>query len=122
MDRVQRAFSPSAGAAADARNFARTTAHQWGLNPQDVVLVVSELATNAIRHAETSFELCIERRDGSMLIEVSDYNSAPAQPRTPKEGVAGGRGLVIVDQIAAEWGSRLEPRGGKTVWAELGLN
>jgi anti-sigma regulatory factor (Ser/Thr protein kinase) len=121
MDRVQRAFSPSTGAAADARHFARTTAHQWGLSPDDVVLVVSELASNAIRHAESPFELCIERRDGAMLIEVSDNSSAPAAVRTPQVGVAGGRGLVIVDQVAREWGSRLGPHGGKTVWAEVRL-
>lgn len=121
MDRVQRAFSPSAGAAADARDFARTAAHQWGLSPDDLVLVVSELASNAIRHAESPFELCIERRDGAMLIEVSDNSPALAEARTPQVGVAGGRGLVIVDQVAREWGSRLGPHGGKTVWAELGL-
>ena len=121
MERVQRAFSPSAGAAADARDFPRTTAHQWGLSPDDVVLVVSELASNAIRHAESPFELGIERRDGAMLIEVSDNSSAPAEVRTPQVGVAGGRGLVIVDQVARQWGSRLGPHGGKTVWAEVGL-
>jgi anti-sigma regulatory factor (Ser/Thr protein kinase) len=124
MDPVRRTFSPSEGAVAAARSFALETAQGWDYSFDDVVdaiLVVSELSTNAIRHAQTPFEIRLQRTDRSIIVEVSDSSAAPAVVRTPVEGVIGGRGLMIVEQIASEWGSRPEPQGGKTVWAELVL-
>lgn len=92
---------------------------RMGPEAEDAVLVVSEFATNAIRHAGTSFEICLQRSSTALLVEVSDNSQAPAEVRTPEDGVPGGQGLVIVGQVAREWGSRLEPHGGKTVWAML---
>lgn len=124
MDAVRRTFSPSAEAVAAARSFTLATAQGWDFSLEDVVdaiLVVSELSTNAIRHARSRFEICLRRTDRSIIVEVSDSSAAPAEVRTPMEDVIGGRGLMIVEQVAHQWGSRPGPYGGKTVWAELVL-
>jgi anti-sigma regulatory factor (Ser/Thr protein kinase) len=121
MDRAERVFDPSPEAAAAARLFAKTMTSEWGLAPADAVLVVSELATNAVRHARSRFEVCLQRDARSVLIEVTDKSLEAAEVRTPEEGSVSGHGLRIVERIARNWGSRPGPHGGKTVWAELAL-
>jgi anti-sigma regulatory factor (Ser/Thr protein kinase) len=83
----------------------------------DVVLCVSELVTNAVLHARTAGVLRLFVGADGVRIEVDD--ESPAPPRLSTEHrVAGGRGLHIVDQLAASWGHASRP-GGKTVWAEV---
>jgi anti-sigma regulatory factor (Ser/Thr protein kinase) len=84
-----------------------------------VAMVVSELATNAIRHAKTAFRLEVRNDSDGVRVIVSD--SDPSPPRImhgigPKE--PSGRGLVIVAALADRWGFHPEGRG-KSVWAEL---
>jgi anti-sigma regulatory factor (Ser/Thr protein kinase) len=83
----------------------------------DVLLCVSELVTNAVVHARSAGELRITVRSDGVRIEVDD--ESPDTPRLAADGrPVGGRGLRIVDQLAASWGHATRP-GGKTVWAEL---
>jgi anti-sigma regulatory factor (Ser/Thr protein kinase) len=86
----------------------------------DCELLVSELATNAVRHGRSMFRVGVYRRNGPVRIEVSDHNA-----RLPVEGGAtadaqSGRGLQIVDALSLRWGVRPESEG-KTVWFEVGL-
>jgi anti-sigma regulatory factor (Ser/Thr protein kinase) len=86
----------------------------------DCELLVSELATNAVRHGRSMFRIGVYRRDGPIRIEVSDHND-----RLPVQGGAGpeaqsGRGLQIVDALSARWGVRPDFEG-KTVWFEVGV-
>lgn len=84
----------------------------------DVRLVLDEMVCNAMRHARPPCELVLSLRGDRLLIEVSDSSPVPARYREGYEG--GGRGLALIDAIAARWGQT--PRdGGKTVWAELAL-
>ncbi|GGX67541.1 ATP-binding protein [Streptomyces minutiscleroticus] len=89
---------------------------------EDAVLLVSELATNAVRHGpvlEREFEVAVTAlADGSCFIEVSDEGSA--QPRLrerPGPNDESGRGLHLVEQLTTAWGVWSRGVHGKTVWA-----
>lgn len=84
----------------------------------ELALIVSELVTNAVRHAEPPVEMEIEVTDDEVLIAVDD--GSPGRPGAclvPSEA-EGGRGLQMVEAISAETGVRPNPPG-KTVWAAL---
>ncbi len=86
-----------------------------------VVLLVSELATNAVRHAGSPwFAVELERRRGVLHVEVRDggrgLDGVPGE-RDPER--AGGWGLFLVEQVAEDWG--VEVAGGTRVWFDLRL-
>ncbi|MER7224271.1 ATP-binding protein [Streptomyces rubradiris] len=83
---------------------------------QDVVLVVSELVTNAIEHGHGTVRLRVRHTGGSLLVEVIDNNPAPARLRTPTAVAERGRGLVLVSVVAQAWGVS---RDGKTTWCRF---
>jgi anti-sigma regulatory factor (Ser/Thr protein kinase) len=111
-------LDPVPGNVAEARRFV-TEALAGRKGPlDDCELMVSELATNAVRHGRSMFRVGVYRQGGPVRVEVSDYNS-----RLPVESAAGtdaqsGRGLQIVDSLSSRWGVRPEAEG-KTVWFEL---
>ncbi|MFF1381792.1 ATP-binding protein [Streptomyces sp. NPDC058308] len=115
-----------------ARDYTREALHAWGWLPaesaegraaaEDVLLVVSELVTNACLHAEGPDELWLSC-DGKVLrIEVTDRGTGQPAPRTPhRAGRPGGHGMFIVQRLCLDWGVVRTPgAAGKTVWAELG--
>jgi hypothetical protein len=82
-------------------------------------LAVSELATNAVRHAGTSFDVVVTRARRYVHVAVRDYNPQPAKLRGPDgEAQPGGRGLLVVEAVSASWGCTLLP-DGKVTWASL---
>ncbi|RFU83778.1 ATP-binding protein [Streptomyces triticagri] len=114
-----------------ARDFTRGALADWGWLPaatadqraaaEDVLLVVSELVTNACLHAEGADELWLAS-DGKVLrIEISDHGTGQPAPRTPhRAGRPGGHGMFIVQRLCLDWGVVRTPGvPGKTVWAEL---
>lgn len=86
---------------------------------ETVELLVSELSTNCIRHVNASFELSIERSGDSVHVEVRDQGSGRPAMRSPSPEDVSGRGLRIVDLLAARWGVRYDADAGKTVWFTL---
>jgi anti-sigma regulatory factor (Ser/Thr protein kinase) len=107
-----------------ARNYVNE--HADGLDPNrrdDALLLVSELVSNAISHGRPEITLCVRNDPPSVGVAVYDAGAemprrAPVQPdpRSPS-----GRGLVLVDALADQWGVvPAEPPPGKTVWFELG--
>ncbi|NUR61627.1 MAG: hypothetical protein HOV87_23655 [Catenulispora sp.] len=121
----QAMLAPDADAPAAARDFATRTLRRWGV-PQwaePVALVVSELVTNAVRHAGTATTLRLVPAAAGVVVEVDD--GAESVPRLVPPGsrtVSGGLGLAIVDRLAHEWGVAERADGpGKTVWARLRL-
>jgi anti-sigma regulatory factor (Ser/Thr protein kinase) len=91
----------------------------------DALLVVSELVSNAIRHARTDFVVAAEIRGSTLRLEVRDYDTRPPALLGLDEESTSGRGLHMVSAIAAEWGWNTEEGGGesgKVVWAEIELD
>ncbi|MGW3101019.1 ATP-binding protein [Streptomyces sp. NPDC001100] len=88
---------------------------------QDAVLLVSELATNVVRHGpllEREFEVAVTAlADGSCLIEVSDEGRVEPRLRVVTDAAEAGRGLHLVESVAAAWGVWSRGAHGKTVWA-----
>ncbi|WP_405985402.1 ATP-binding protein [Streptomyces sp. NBC_00872] len=99
----------------------------WGLSELEdsAVLIVSELLSNAGLHAGVSRGQGIETRyvrsSGGLRIEVHDGSPVRPQPRTPDPESCDGRGLLLVDALADEWGVADRDGPGKVVWAELAL-
>lgn len=105
-----------------AREHVRRQLHAWALPAlvEAAVLVVSELAANAVEHARSDFDLRLEVRDTRALrVEVLDRGHGSPDLRTPDRSAERGRGLQLVSQIAASWGVEAATGGGKMVWAEL---
>ncbi|UQA93313.1 ATP-binding protein [Streptomyces halobius] len=108
------------------RRRVRTVLADWNLAPdlaEDVLLVISELTTNAVVHALPPAVLRLSRVvDGrnALRVEVTDAGPAAADGRPVVEPCTGehGRGLGIVTALAAECGTRVHA-GGITRWAEL---
>jgi len=109
-----------------ARHRVRDHLADWGHPPDDpaladAVLLVSELATNVVRHGpllEREFEVAVTALgDGSCLIEVSDGSRLEPRPRHVAETDEHGRGLHLVEHLATAWGVWSAGRHGKTVWA-----
>jgi anti-sigma regulatory factor (Ser/Thr protein kinase) len=104
-----------------ARKEARDQLAAWGLEELGFVteLVVSELVTNAIVHGLPPVRLRLIR-DHSLICEVSDHSGTAPHLRRARESEVGGRGLLLVAQLTARWGTR-HARHGKTIWAEQNL-
>ncbi|WP_405555199.1 ATP-binding protein [Streptomyces sp. NBC_01171] len=114
-----------------ARDFTRQALYEWGWLPasgaeqraaaEDVLLVVSELVTNACLHAEGPDELVLSCDRKVIRLEVTDRGAGQPAPRTPHQaGRPGGHGMFIVQRLSLDWGVvRAPDDSGKTVWAEL---
>jgi hypothetical protein len=85
-----------------------------------VVLVVSELATNAVIHGGSEPELKLTL-DGLVLrVEVRDSSRALPEVKGYSETATTGRGMVIVEALSTAWGTDVDDRG-KVVWCELAV-
>jgi anti-sigma regulatory factor (Ser/Thr protein kinase) len=81
-----------------------------------IELMVSELATNCIRHTNSGFDLTIIRSGRDIRVEATDRAGGTPTMRSPKPTDPSGRGLKIIDMLSAGWGVDSEASEGKTVW------
>lgn len=84
------------------------------------MFMANELVTNALRHADTAFEVTVQISvGGSPRIQVIDGDPRlPPFPGPASLQATGGRGLWLVEQLASAWGA--ERHGdGKSVWFEV---
>ena len=89
-------------------------------DPIDVlVLVVDELVTNAVIHANTPIHVTVDRVDPYYRCEVRDECRDGPLPRIVDLTPGQGRGLRLVDRFSAQWGVDRDPRG-TAVWALIG--
>ncbi|WP_055547557.1 ATP-binding protein [Streptomyces sp. NBRC 110028] len=109
-----------------ARQHAARLVAEWGhaALADDVALIVSELASNAVRHGRVPgrlFRVHLTLMKTALRIAVSDPKGERLpHPRQPSPEDRHGRGLLIVRALAARWGVR-ERTVGKEIWAELDL-
>ena len=85
---------------------------------ENAMIVVSELATNAVRHARSGVAVTLTSTPGGIRITVTDSSGQLPFVHRAAPGDRAGRGLQLVDQLTNRWGVALGP-AGKAVWAEL---
>lgn len=114
------AFKPDVEKIKAARDHVAEIAANWPVDVYQVRLVTSELVTNAIRHACTDEVRVDAYADGDVyVVKVWDGDGTPLVVCPLGADALSGRGLVIVGDLVARWGTlRDEDGGGKVVFAE----
>ncbi|MFF3250186.1 SpoIIE family protein phosphatase [Actinacidiphila glaucinigra] len=112
-------LAPQPETACRARRLTRRALHRWGLDPmlETTELLVSEVVTNAVRLASRPITLRLLCTD-VLRCEVGDDSSLVPRLRRAGPEDETGRGLYVVDRLAAHWGAR-RLGTGKVVWFEL---
>ncbi|MEU9717643.1 ATP-binding protein [Streptomyces sp. NPDC047976] len=117
----------TAGVVARCRDFTRRALTDW-LWPEgseaeeDLLLLVSEVVTNACLHAGGPRELVLRNGLGLLRVEVSDDSpEVPVRRAARDRSRPGGHGLVLLERLAKNWGAvpAADGRPGKTVWLEV---
>ncbi|MFJ9937757.1 ATP-binding protein [Streptomyces virginiae] len=108
-----------------ARQFAAETLHAWGVTCRhdDVLLCVSELATNALLHGVPpgrGYRLRMLRYEGTVRVEVHDSGGGRPRIAGRDPGAECGRGLLLVAAVADRWGA-VARVPGKAVWCEFAV-
>lgn len=93
----------------------------------DVLLLLSEVVTNAVTHSDSGrtadgrVTVHVTCNPGVVHVEVTDDGSATSAPavHVPDAEADGGRGLWLVDLLAAAWGSSRHDEAGRSVWFEV---
>ena len=89
---------------------------------QSVALITTELASNSVRHAATSFVVTVEQLPDRIRIEVADDGEGEPVVMSPGPTATSGRGLHIVRALADSWGIiPRQGRPGKTIWVTVTL-
>lgn len=84
-----------------------------------VLLMTSELVTNAVIHARTTFDVGLTVGERSVVVTVFDRNVGGHREPSGPAMRDGGRGLVLVRELADTWSVHRPSGGGKTVWFRL---
>lgn len=114
-------YAADPAAVHDARTDVLRQLDAWGLEEEAFAteLIVSELVTNAIRHAGGPVVLRLIR-DRVLVCEVADPSNTQPRLRRALSTDEGGRGLFLIAQLSTRWGCRYGARG-KTIWTEQAL-
>lgn len=116
----ERDFPSHAASVAKARQFVLSVLDVDALTAESIQLAVSELATNAVLHARTSFTVRVSGDGSTVRVAVFDRSAAPAVKKDYGPEAVTGRGLSIVERLSDQWG--VMPDGeGKWVWFEMAL-
>jgi anti-sigma regulatory factor (Ser/Thr protein kinase) len=119
----ERAFANMPRAVSDARHFVVDELVEVPHSVVDeVAVMVSELATNCVRHTDAEFRVRVEHDGRRIRVEVTDRGPGMPTVRIPPSSEPTGRGLRIVRELADSFGVRplVEPPG-KTVWFVVNL-
>jgi anti-sigma regulatory factor (Ser/Thr protein kinase) len=116
---VSHEFANEPASVRAARDFVEDRLRSHGLDDVEARIVVSELATNAVRHAQTPFTVAVDVKPDTSTIRIEVEDGAGAlKIATELASESTGRGLRIVETAATSWGVDL--RGEKkAVWIEL---
>jgi anti-sigma regulatory factor (Ser/Thr protein kinase) len=120
--KTSQSFAASQQSVGAARRFVSELITDLTPELQDaVILMVSELATNALVHAASGFQLTIDRTKTRLRVSVADLGAGVPSLQSPPSRQPHGRGLRIVEELSDEWGTSEAPKKGKTVWFRLNL-
>ena len=114
-------FAVELASPGQARRLALSALTEWGCGPdilQDAAVVVSELATNAVLHAASSFSLSVALEGSLLRITVHDARPLSATARSGGLSPRPTHGLGLVEALSLRWGAEGTAQG-KAVWAEL---
>ena len=112
-------FPMSIDSVARARHFVRSALKEFpGATVDTAELLTSELATNAVLHGRTAFEVSVRVAAGRLHIAVTDGSGGAPVPLSPLGSDCHGRGLLILDELSERWGTTADPPG-KMVWFDL---
>jgi anti-sigma regulatory factor (Ser/Thr protein kinase) len=115
--RDSRSFPHEPQSVPAARRFATSVLRGTSTETLEAIeLMVSELATNCIRHTDSGFDLTIIRTGHDIRVEATDHAGGTPTMRSPKPTDPSGRGLKIIDMLSAGWGVDADVAVGKTVW------
>ncbi|WP_372509520.1 SpoIIE family protein phosphatase [Streptomyces humicola] len=106
-----------------ARRFTARVMRSWNVTQEAdaVLLVVSELVTNAMVHTRGEVRLDLTLAGDRLRVAVSDSSPrAPVRQTSVDWEATGGRGLLLVEAVSESWGS-VPLSGGKQVWGEIAL-
>ncbi len=115
-------LTPNSGSVAIARRWTTDQTNGLGLGnlAETVSLLVSELVTNVVLHAQTECELTVRAHRGGIRVEVIDGSDQfPVGAVAPDPLALSGRGMLLVDALSSAHGSEAAPGGGKLVWFEI---
>ena len=114
-------FAPELRSANEARRFVEDELGPAGVGEDTLChaqLLVTELVTNAARHAQSPVDLTIAGEHGHVRIEARDDSSAiPTAPQVDTE--TRHRGLQLIEDLSEGWGVDVRGDDGKIVWCEL---
>ena len=121
-ERVRAELPGEPASVRQARSLVRGALSSWHLDAlqNNVMLMVSELATNAVLHARSGF--VVEAAHLGGVVRVTVYDCSPATPTLRRHSTTAGtgRGLAMVTELADSWGTgRGEPPYTKGVWFEV---
>lgn len=129
-DVVTWTFDPRPHTVGVTREISEALLREWGMQylSGSVLVVVSELVTNAVRHGaptgsslsrDRDIQLSLMRSGGEFICAVRDGSDALPRRRQTDLTLEGGRGLALVSAFAREWGVIPTQPGGKFVWAHF---
>ena len=114
-------LSPTTDSVPLARHFARSELRDSASDLDTVLLLVSEVVTNAVLHARSVIRLSVLDQDGIARVEVHDTSPLLPRPQHFDRMSSTGRGLRMLDRLSLTWGVEPDHHGrGKVVWFEVG--
>lgn len=127
--RIERRFESRPESVPEARHLVAWALRDWGVDDADVaapagmdlLLVVSELVTNAAKSRSDGFVLTVDAHHDHVELAVADEDPRPATRADPGIERANGRGLGIVAALASSWGQTRFDGYTKRVWCRLDL-
>jgi two-component sensor histidine kinase len=93
--------------------------HPSAADPDSVVLALTEMVSNSVRHGAGSVDVELSADDGSLLLQVSDCSDDLPRQLRGDHSWSGGRGMIVVDALASRWGVQYRAEVGKIVWCEF---
>jgi hypothetical protein len=121
--RISVALAAESGAARYARELITESCARWE-RPDlvgDACITATEMVNNVVVHARTPMRVLLALHDDTMSVAVRDGSAVPPRFDGPVAPTSyGGRGMLLIDAVAARWG-HLPLDDGKVVWARLGV-